>query len=172
MTLDEPNLVPGVDALEESALAMSTVLESNRGGVQRQVTMTVEAADESEARALPKSSSPADLALSSPAFHRSNRCASNWTSSPAGTHRIARASSTSALPDSSRSVAHQRAEGAGRSCDGRRIAEEADHGLDATIRGEGDDVDPGDGDGAVRAIDGPTESGVGVVGIDDRRAGQ
>ena len=50
MTLDEPNLVPGVDALEESALAMSTVLESNRGGVQRQVTMTVEAADESEAR--------------------------------------------------------------------------------------------------------------------------
>ena len=50
MTLDEPNLVPGVDTLEESALAMSTVLESNRGGVQRQVTMTVEAADESEER--------------------------------------------------------------------------------------------------------------------------
>jgi hypothetical protein len=50
VTLDEPNLVLGVDALEESALGMSAVLESDRGGVQRQVTMTVEAADESEAR--------------------------------------------------------------------------------------------------------------------------
>ena len=50
MTLDEPNLVLGEGMLEESALGMSAVLESNRGGVQRQVTMTVEAADESEAR--------------------------------------------------------------------------------------------------------------------------
>jgi hypothetical protein len=49
-TMEVPNLVPGQDALEDSVLGMSAVLESNRGGVQRQVTMTVEAADEAEAQ--------------------------------------------------------------------------------------------------------------------------
>lgn len=47
-TVDVPNLFEqGV--LENSTLGMSDVLESNRGGTQRQVTLTVEAADESEA---------------------------------------------------------------------------------------------------------------------------
>ena len=49
-TVDVPNLVLGQGALEDSALGRSAVMESNRGGVQRQVTLTVEAADESEAR--------------------------------------------------------------------------------------------------------------------------
>src|SRR6185295_2938954 len=50
VTEDVPNLVLGQGALEDSALGLSAVLESNRGGVQRQVTLTVEAADELEAR--------------------------------------------------------------------------------------------------------------------------
>jgi hypothetical protein len=49
-TVDVPNLVLGQGVLEESALGLSAVMESNRGGVQRQVTMTVEAADEAGAR--------------------------------------------------------------------------------------------------------------------------
>ncbi len=49
-TFDVPNLVPGQGAIEDSALGMSAVLESNRGGVQREVTLTVDAADESAAR--------------------------------------------------------------------------------------------------------------------------
>jgi hypothetical protein len=48
-TVDVPNLVLGAGALEDSALGMSAVMESNRGGVQRQVTLTVEAPDEREA---------------------------------------------------------------------------------------------------------------------------
>ena len=48
-TVDVPNLVLGQGALETSALGMSAVMESNRGGVQRQVTLTVEAPDEIEA---------------------------------------------------------------------------------------------------------------------------
>jgi hypothetical protein len=52
VTEDVPNLVLGQGALEDSALGLSAVLESNRGGVQRQVTLTVEAADELEARRL------------------------------------------------------------------------------------------------------------------------
>ncbi len=51
-TVDVPNLVLGQGALEDSALGLSAVMESNRGGVQRQVTLTVEAADETEARRL------------------------------------------------------------------------------------------------------------------------
>jgi hypothetical protein len=47
-----PNLVLGLGTLEESTLGLSDVMESNRGGVQRQVTLTVEAADEAEARRL------------------------------------------------------------------------------------------------------------------------
>jgi hypothetical protein len=50
VTEDVPNLVLGQGSLEDSALGLSAVLESNRGGVQRQVTLTVEAADELEAR--------------------------------------------------------------------------------------------------------------------------
>jgi hypothetical protein len=49
-TVDVPNLVLGQGTFEESALGMSAVMESNRGGVQRQVTLTVEAADETEAQ--------------------------------------------------------------------------------------------------------------------------
>jgi hypothetical protein len=48
-TLDVPNLVLGQGALEDSALGLSAVMQTNRGGVQRQVTVTVEAADEAEA---------------------------------------------------------------------------------------------------------------------------
>lgn len=48
-TVDVPNLVLGQGALETSALGVSAVMESNRGGVQRQVTLTVEAPDEIEA---------------------------------------------------------------------------------------------------------------------------
>jgi hypothetical protein len=48
-TIDVPNLLDQ-GTLEESALGMSDVIESNRGGVQREVTLTVEAADETEAR--------------------------------------------------------------------------------------------------------------------------
>lgn len=47
--VDVPNLVPGEGAVEDSVLGMAAVLESNRGAVQRQVTLTVEAADEAEA---------------------------------------------------------------------------------------------------------------------------
>jgi hypothetical protein len=50
VTIDEANLVLGQGSIEDSALGMSAVMESNRGGVQRQVTLTVEAADEDEAR--------------------------------------------------------------------------------------------------------------------------
>ena len=49
-TVDVPNLVLGQGAIEDSVLGMSAVMESNRGGVQRQVTLTVEAADEAEAQ--------------------------------------------------------------------------------------------------------------------------
>jgi hypothetical protein len=49
-TVDVPNLVLGLGALEDSALGVSAVLESNRGGVQRQVTLTVEAPDEEAAQ--------------------------------------------------------------------------------------------------------------------------
>jgi hypothetical protein len=48
-TIDVPNLL-GQGTLEESALGMSDVIESGRGGVQRVVTLIVEAADEPEAR--------------------------------------------------------------------------------------------------------------------------
>jgi hypothetical protein len=50
VTVDVPNLVLGEGAFEESALGLGAVMESNRGGVQRQVTLTVEAANETEAR--------------------------------------------------------------------------------------------------------------------------
>jgi len=49
-TVDVANLALGQGAFEDSALGMSALMESNRGGVQRQVTLTVEAADESEAQ--------------------------------------------------------------------------------------------------------------------------
>jgi hypothetical protein len=48
-TVEVPNFVPGEGAVEDNVLGMTAVLESNRGGVQRQVTLTVEAADEAEA---------------------------------------------------------------------------------------------------------------------------
>ncbi|HEY3670224.1 MAG TPA: hypothetical protein VGN51_04765 [Acidimicrobiia bacterium] len=50
-TIDVPNLLDQ-GTLEDSVLGMSDVLESNRGGVRREVTLTVEAADEAEARRL------------------------------------------------------------------------------------------------------------------------
>jgi len=49
VTFEVPNLVPGQGAVEDSVLGMSAVLQSERGGVQRQVTLNVEAADEAEA---------------------------------------------------------------------------------------------------------------------------
>jgi hypothetical protein len=49
-TMEVPNLVPGQDALEDSVLGMSAVMASNRGGVRRQVTLTVDAPDEAEAQ--------------------------------------------------------------------------------------------------------------------------
>ena len=48
-TIDVPNLALQ-GTLEDSALGVSAVLETNRGGVRREVTLTVEAADEAEAR--------------------------------------------------------------------------------------------------------------------------
>ena len=51
-TIDVPNLVLGQGALEDSVLGLSAVMESNRGAVQRRVTLTVEAADETEATRL------------------------------------------------------------------------------------------------------------------------
>ena len=50
VTVEEPNLVLGQGFLEDSALGVSAVMESNRGGVEREITLTVEAADEDEAR--------------------------------------------------------------------------------------------------------------------------
>jgi hypothetical protein len=49
ITADVPNLVVGAGMFEESALGVGAVLASDRGAVQRQVTLTVEAADETEA---------------------------------------------------------------------------------------------------------------------------
>jgi hypothetical protein len=49
VTVETPNLVPGEGAIEDSVLGMSAVLASERGSVQREVTLTVEAADEAEA---------------------------------------------------------------------------------------------------------------------------
>jgi hypothetical protein len=48
-TLDVPNLVLGQGVLEDSVLGLSDVMASTRGSVHRQVTVTVEAADEAEA---------------------------------------------------------------------------------------------------------------------------
>jgi hypothetical protein len=48
-TVEVPNVVPGEGAVEDNVLGMSAVLESNRGAVQRQVTLTVEAPDAAEA---------------------------------------------------------------------------------------------------------------------------
>jgi hypothetical protein len=48
-TVAVPNLVPGEGAVEDSALGMAAVLEANRGAVQREVRMTVEAPDAAEA---------------------------------------------------------------------------------------------------------------------------
>jgi hypothetical protein len=45
-TVEVPNLVPNEGAIEDSALGMGAILGSNRGGVQRQLTVTVEAPDE------------------------------------------------------------------------------------------------------------------------------
>ena len=49
VVFEVPNVVPGEGAIEDSVLGMSAVLASERGGVQREVTLTVEAADEAEA---------------------------------------------------------------------------------------------------------------------------
>ena len=48
-TVEVPNLVPGEGAIEDSALGMAAVLESSRGAVQREVTLSVEAPDSAEA---------------------------------------------------------------------------------------------------------------------------
>jgi hypothetical protein len=47
--VDVPNLVPGQGALDNTALGLGDVMATNRGGVQRQVTVTVEAPDEDAA---------------------------------------------------------------------------------------------------------------------------
>ena len=49
-TVDVPNLVVGLGSFETSTLGLSDVMESDRGGVRRQITLTVEAVDEAEAR--------------------------------------------------------------------------------------------------------------------------
>jgi hypothetical protein len=49
VTVEAPNLVPGEGAVEANVLGMSAVLASERGSLQREVTLTVEAADEVEA---------------------------------------------------------------------------------------------------------------------------
>jgi hypothetical protein len=49
ITADVPNLVVGSGMFEESALGVGDVLASDRGAVRRQITLTVEAADETEA---------------------------------------------------------------------------------------------------------------------------
>jgi hypothetical protein len=49
-TVEVPNLVLGQGVLEDSVLGLSAVMESTRGAVHRQVTLTVDAADESEAK--------------------------------------------------------------------------------------------------------------------------
>jgi hypothetical protein len=49
VTFEVPNVVPGEGAVENSALGMSAVLESERGATQRVVTLDVEADDEAEA---------------------------------------------------------------------------------------------------------------------------
>ena len=49
ITVDVPNLIVGSGMFEESALGVGDVLASDRGGVRRQITLTVEAADETEA---------------------------------------------------------------------------------------------------------------------------
>ena len=40
------------------------------------------------------------------------------------------------------------------------VSDEADRGLDPAVGVDGDDVDPGGGDAAVRAVDGPAEAGL------------
>jgi len=49
-TVEVPNLVLGLGTLEDTALGVAAVMESERGGVHRQITLTVEAADEAEAQ--------------------------------------------------------------------------------------------------------------------------
>jgi hypothetical protein len=60
-TVDVPNLVLGQGVLEDSVLGLSAVMETNRGGVQRLVTLTVEAADEAEARRVAEEQLPCGL---------------------------------------------------------------------------------------------------------------
>jgi hypothetical protein len=50
VTVEVPNLISDSGALADDALGFSAVMESNRGGVERQITLTVDAADESGAR--------------------------------------------------------------------------------------------------------------------------
>jgi len=52
VTFEVPNVVPGEGAVEDSVLGMTAVLQSERGTAQREVTMTVDAADEAEAERL------------------------------------------------------------------------------------------------------------------------
>ena len=49
VTFEVPNVVPGEGAIENNVLGISAVLQSERGAAQRQVTLTVDAADEAEA---------------------------------------------------------------------------------------------------------------------------
>jgi hypothetical protein len=49
VTTDVPNLVVGSDLIENSALGVAAVLASDRGGVEREITLTVEADDEAGA---------------------------------------------------------------------------------------------------------------------------
>ena len=49
ITTDAPNLVVGSGWIEDSALGVASVLASERGGVEREITLTVEADDEAGA---------------------------------------------------------------------------------------------------------------------------
>jgi hypothetical protein len=49
ITTEVPNLGPGPGVTEDSVLGMGDVMMSDRGGMQREITLTVEAADEQEA---------------------------------------------------------------------------------------------------------------------------
>jgi hypothetical protein len=49
ITAEVPNLGPGPGVLEDSVLGMADVMMSDRGAMQREITLTVEADDEQAA---------------------------------------------------------------------------------------------------------------------------
>ena len=51
ITVEVPNLGPGPGVTEDIVLGMADVMMSDRGGMQREITLTVEAPDEQAAEA-------------------------------------------------------------------------------------------------------------------------